>query len=133
MHFPKIKLGVYDWRSVDYSFTKDGQKIVKGSEKFKLKITSQDNEFVFGLAVDSDKKYEGLQAMGVIKKNNDSYDIHITTNIPDSRTFVITPTHYSCGKVDALKGIMVEPNYTPTIFTDGTPTVASLTMKWISW
>ena len=131
MHFPKIKLGVYDWHSVDYSFTKDGQKIVKGSEKIKFNITSQNNEFLFGSVLDSYKNNIGPQAIGVIKKNINSYDIYITTNIPDSRTFIITPTHYSCGKVDAFTGIMIEPNYSSTIFSSGTPTVASLTMKWI--
>jgi hypothetical protein len=131
MRFPKVKCGVYMWSSVDYSFTKDGQKIVKGGENIKFKITSQDGPFVFGFIADHDNiNYIGLKAMGVIKKNNNSWDIHITTNVPDDREFIMTPTYYKSGKACEFRGIMIEPNYSVNPYTDGTPTVARVYMKW---
>lgn len=131
MRYPKVKYGMYDWCSVDYSFTKDGQKNVKGGQNLKFKITSQDGPFVFGLfAANSNANYIGVKAMGVIKKNVDSWDIHITTNIPDNRTYTMTPTNYKYGKAFGFAGFMVEPNYNLSQFTDGTPTVATVRMNW---
>lgn len=129
MHYPIVKLGVYWLETTSYSFTKDGKKIYKKSEKVKIKITSQENQFLFFNV--SNNKYINNNSFGVIKKNNNSYDIHIITNIPDNRTFIITPLHYINGRADAFTGIMIEPDYSPSIYTRGTPTIASLSMKWV--
>jgi hypothetical protein len=118
-HFPRVRLGVYSLEITSYSFTKDGKKIYKNSNKVQRRITSQENQFLFF-----------SNSIGVFKENNNSYDVHMITNYPDNRTFTITPSHYTNGRVDAFTGIMTEPNYNPSIYTRGTPTIAALSMKW---
>ena len=92
MKYPQIKPGEYLYESVDLSLTAFPEsKAVYGTTSLRLKLLEQRNEFVTMEINNNQGIYSGFKGIGVFKKNNKTFDLYIVSNVPDNRTFIMTP------------------------------------------
>jgi hypothetical protein len=130
--YPKLKKGVYQWEGIDRYFDTNGE-VTSSTTSFKLSLILQENEFVIA-QVDGDAgEFTGLKGIGVFKKNNKTFDLYVVTNSPANIMFILTPICYKKDKVVSLEGIDVETNYTTNPQLSITPSVSSITLKWLHY
>jgi hypothetical protein len=136
MKFPQIKPGVYQFNSSYLSLTPTPEsKAIYGTTLLKLKLLEQINEFVCMEILTNEGIYTGFKAIGIFKKNNNTFNLYVVSNTTNHSTYIITPKCFNKkSQVVLFEGIVVETSeYDPKKIIPTDATVSSIKIKWLHY
>lgn len=131
--YPIIKPGFYQCLPTGFFLTEaPSSEVVFYTQSFQIKLLDQKNEFITAEIYDNQAGFKGI---GVMKKNNNTFDLYIVTNIPDNRFIILTPECNNEYEIDSFNGIIVKTSNfirTPTPFSDNS-LVSSVKVTWLNY
>jgi len=134
--YPLIKPGFYQWEGTGLFLTASpAGEVGFYTQSFQIKLLDQKDEFITVEIYDNQSVFQGFKGIGVLKKNNNTFDLYIVTNIPDNRLIILTPECSNEYEIDSFNGIIVKTSnfiQTPTPFSDNS-LVSSVKVTWLNY
>jgi hypothetical protein len=127
--FPFIREGVWRYESNNYTIVPSGTIPKNFKVNIDLKFASQGEGFVFGDNTVNPTSQNDV--MGVWKKNETTYDLHLVQDRPDNGMVTVSPTKYYNGEVVEFRGIFTEAGFNPGN-TVQEPAVGQLKVYWVA-